>query len=159
MQKVNKLNLSINMKRLILSIIVSSLAISTIAQNQNARKDSTTFKGYLYNGKFDVYIQMDFYHKNIIVPYQEIYGELPGYFGDRQDGRKWLITDAYISNPNTANLQIINDYGSEDLTATIKQINDTTYELKQEAGSTLKIARNHKWVKMPKVIEFIKKSK
>lgn len=147
------------MKRLILSIIISSLAISTIAQNQNGRKDSTTFKGYLYNGKFDVYIQMDFYRNNIIVPYQEIYGELPGYFGDRQDGRKWLITDANISNPNTANLQMINDYGSEDLTATIKQINDTTYELKQETGSTLKIARNRKWVKMPKVIEFIKKDK
>lgn len=147
------------MKRLILSIIISSLAISTIAQNQNGRKDSTTFKGYLYNGKFDVYIQMDFYHNNIIVPYQEIYGELPGYFGDRQDGRKWLITDANISNPNTANLQMINDYGSEDLTATIKQINDTTYELKQETGNTLKIARNRKWVKMPKVIEFIKKDK
>lgn len=147
------------MKRVILSIIIYSLAIGAIAQNQKGRKDSTIFKGYLYNSKFDVYIQMDFYHKNIIVPYQEIYGELPGYFGDRQDGRKWLITDVDISNSKTAKLQIINDYGSEDLNASIKQINDTTYELRQESGSTLKIARNRKWVKMPKVMEFIKKNK
>ena len=45
-----------------------------------AQKDSI-FKGYLYNDEYQVYIEMDFYHNNIKVPGQEIFGELPGYFG------------------------------------------------------------------------------
>lgn len=100
---------------------------------------------------------MDFYNNSIKVPYQEIYGELPGFFGDKQDGRKWLFTDATIKNKNTAELQIINDYGSEDLTATLTQTNDSTYILRQGKGSTIKIARNRKWQKMPNELVFIKK--
>lgn len=129
---------------------------ATVKQNKAAERDSTTFKGYLYNKKFNVYIQMDFYHNNIIVPYQEIYGELPGYFGDRQDGRKWLFTSATIKNKHTAEIQIINDYGSEDLVATLEKTNDSTYVLRQGKGSTIKIARNRKWVKMPDELEFVK---
>lgn len=147
------------MKKIILSALFLSMAYGMSAQTPNTGKDSTTFKGYLYNGKYNVYIQMDFYNNNITVPYQEIYGNLPGYFGDRQDGRKWLFTDAKIKDRKTATIQIINDYGSEDLVATLKQINDTTFELRQESGSTLKIARNRKWQKMPKTLEFIKKKK
>lgn len=135
------------------------MSVGVMAQAIGNEKDSTIFKGYLYNGKFDVYMQIDLYHNNITVPYQEIYGELPGYFGDCRDGRKWLITDAEIVNHKTAKLQIINDYGSEDLTATLRQVNDSTFQLTQETGSTLKIARNRKWVKMPKTLEFVKKRK
>ena len=32
------------------------------------------FKGYLYNDEYQVYIEMDFYHNNIKVPGQEIFG-------------------------------------------------------------------------------------
>lgn len=145
------------MKKFILSAVFLSMTCGISAQTPSTGKDSTIFKGYLYNDKYDVYIQMDFYNNNITVPYQEIYGNLPGFFGDRQDGRKWLFTDAKIKDHKTATIQIINDYGSEDLVATLKQINDTTFELKQESGSTLKIARNRKWQKMPKTLEFIKK--
>lgn len=147
------------MKKFILSALFLSMVYGISAQTPSTGKDSTIFKGYLYNDKYDVYIQMDFYNNNITVPYQEIYGNLPGFFGDRQDGRKWLFTDAKIKDHKTATIQIINDYGSEDLVATLKQINDTTFELKQESGSTLKIARNRKWQKMPKTLEFIKKKK
>lgn len=153
------------MKKILFLSLFALLTMGVSAQNDNTKpaksktelKDSTTFKGYLYNQKYNVYIQMDFYHKNVTVPNQEIYGEMAGYFGDCQDGRKWLFTDATIKNKHTAEVQIINDYGSEDLVATLTKVNDTTYVLKQGKGSTIKIARNRKWVKMPDELEFVKK--
>lgn len=141
---------------LLFSTPILAQTIRTDSVSPKANADSTTFKGYLYNKQYNVYINMDFYHNNIIVPYQEIYGELPGYFGDKQDGRKWLFTNATIKNKKEAEIQIINDYGSEDLVATLTRVNDTTYVLKQGKGSTIKIARNRKWVKMPGELEFIK---
>lgn len=137
------------------------MAMHIFAQ-QSARKDihgndTTVFVGYIYNAKYDVYIRMDFYHNNIIVPSQEVFGELPGFFGDKRDGRKWLFTNAKLKNAHTAEIQVTNDYGSEDLVATLSQVNDSTYRLKQGKGSTMKIARNRKWVKLPGELEFIKK--
>lgn len=52
---------------------------------------------------------------------------------------------------------MVNDYGSEDLQATLTKNNDGTYTLKQIEGSTIKIARNRKWVKMPKTLIFTRK--
>ncbi|HEY9542580.1 MAG TPA: hypothetical protein VIR50_03085 [Prevotella sp.] len=120
-------------------------------------QDSTTFKGYLYNEEYQVYLDIDFYHKNKLVPGQEIFGELPGYFGAKRDTRKWLITDISFTNSTTVQLSIINDYGSEDLTATLHKEKDGKYILKQGEGSTIKIAVNRKWVKIPKTLELIKK--
>ena len=54
---------------------------------------------------------------DIKVPGQDIFGEIPGYFGACRDSRKWLITSAKINSSNKASLDIVNDYGSEDLTA------------------------------------------
>lgn len=120
-----------------------------------AQTDSTLFKGKITNKEYDVYMNIDFYHKNLKVPGQELFGEMPGYFGDRRDSRKWLITDADIEG-KTAHLSIINDYGSEDLTADLIALPDSSYELQQKEGSNLKIARNRKWVKIPKNLKFIK---
>lgn len=126
--------------------------ISTICMAQN---DSTVFKGKITNKEFDVYMTIDFYHKNLKVPGQELFEEMPGYFGDRRDSRKWLITDAEIDG-KVAHLSIINDYGSEDLVADLVVLSDGTYELQQKDGSSMKIARNRKWVKIPKKLVFIK---
>ncbi len=120
-----------------------------------AQTDSTLFKGEITNKEYDVYMNIDFYHKNLKVPGQELFGEMPGYFGDRRDSRKWLITDADIEG-KTAHLSIINDYGSEDLTADLIVLPDGSYELQQKEGSNLKIARNRKWVKIPKNLKFTK---
>lgn len=120
-----------------------------------AQTDSTLFKGEITNKEYDVYMNIDFYHKNLKVPGQELFGEMPGYFGDRRDSRKWLITDADIEG-KTAHLSIINDYGSEDLTADLIALPDGSYELLQKDGSNLKIARNRKWVKIPKNLKFTK---
>lgn len=122
----------------------------------NAQNDKP-FKGYFENADYEVFLRFDFYANNIIVPYQEIFGEMPGYFGDKKDGRKWLITDARITAKNKALIGLTNDVGSEDLAATLQFVNDSTLILRQEEGSTLKIARNRKWVKMPKKLEFKRK--
>ena len=120
-----------------------------------AQKDSTIFKGYLSNNEYEVYLQINFYQNDIRVPGQEIFGTIAGFLGDRKDSRKWLITDAAIEG-KTAHLSIINDYGSEDLTADLTLESDGTYSLKQIAGSNIKIARNRKWVKIPKKLTFTK---
>lgn len=147
----------LNMKKILLIAFVALLSLSAAAQNKVTGKDSTTFKGYLYNEKYNVYLVIDFYHNNVIVPNQEIYGEMAGYFGDRQDGRKWLFTDAKIISKDKAEIQITNDYGSEDLTASLTAIDDKNFKFRQEDGSTLKIARNRKWLKMPKELNFVKR--
>ncbi len=121
-----------------------------------AQKDSTIFKGYLSNNEYEVYLQINFYQNDIKVPGQEIFGTIAGFFGDRKDSRKWLITNAAIEG-KTAHLSIINDYGSEDLTADLTLESDGTYSLKQITGSNIKIARNRKWVKIPKKLTFMKK--
>lgn len=138
------------MKRKILATLLCLISISSMAQT-----DSTLFKGKITNKEYDVYMNIDFYHKNLKVPGQELFGEMPGYFGDRRDSRKWLITDADIEG-KTAHLSIINDYGSEDLTADLIALPDGSYELQQKEGSNLKIARNRKWVKIPKKLKFTK---
>lgn len=120
-----------------------------------AQKDSTIFKGYLSNNEYEVYLQINFYQNDIKVSGQEIFGTIAGFLGDRKDSRKWLITDAAIEG-KTAHLSIINDYGSEDLTADLTLESDGTYSLKQIAGSNIKIARNRKWVKIPKKLTFTK---
>lgn len=121
-----------------------------------AQKDSTIFKGYLSNNEQEVYLQINFYQNDIKVPGQEIFGTIAGFLGDRKDSRKWLITNAAIEG-KTAHLSIINDYGSEDLTADLTLESDGTYSLKQITGSNIKIARNRKWVKIPKKLTFMKK--
>ena len=139
------------MKTTLFFILTSLFSI-----NSSAQQDSTIFKGRIENKEFQVYIVMDFYKNNIIVPRQQIFGETSGYFGDTKDDRKWLITAASIKK-NTATIDMVNDYGSEDLQATLTKNNDGTYTLKQMEGSTIKIARNRKWVKMPKTLIFTRK--
>jgi hypothetical protein len=151
--KINNFAKNRNMKKILFTLILTCLTLTVYAQS-----DSLTFKGYLYNEKYDVYMIINFYKNDITVPHQEIYGKLSGFFGDIHDGRKWLFTSAKITSPNTAELTIINDYGSEDLTAKLKKNTDNTYTLKQIKGSVIKIARNRKWVKMPDELIFIRKA-
>ena len=59
-----------------------------------------------------------------------------------------------MKNKTTARLEIVNDYGSEDLTATLTLNGDGTFTLKHLDGSTIKIAVNKKWVKLQKTLVF-----
>ena len=136
------------MKRTLVMTFLLSVVLSIEAQHMSV------FKGYLYNDEYQVYINMDFYRNNIKVPGQEIFGELPGYFGSKRDGRKWLFVAAELKDSITAKLTITNDYGSEDLEAVLKRLPDGSFELQQNDGSTIKIAVNRKWVKIPKRLQF-----
>lgn len=125
-----------------------------IATAQNTQK--LPFKGIIGNSEYRIYIKMNLYENNVTVPGQEIFGELPGFIGDSIDSRIWLFTSAKI-HKNTARLEITNDYGSEDLVATLTLNKDNTYTLQQVEGSNMKIARQRKWKKLPKTLVFIRK--
>ena len=137
------------MRKTCLTIIALWLTISAFAE----QKDSTTFRAYLYNNTYEVYLRINLYDEDIKVPGQELYGTLPGYLGKKNNSFCWVITSAKIKNSKTATLNLINDYGSEDLTATLTRQNDSIYILKQESGSTLKVPKNGKWQKIPKTLE------
>lgn len=121
-----------------------------------AAQSDKVFHTYIYNDEFKVYMDINLYENNVIVPDQELFGELPGYFGAKRDQRKWLITSAKIDGKNSATLEIVNDYGSEDLTATLTyNPEDGSYVLKQKSGSRIKIVVNRKWVKIPTELKFV----
>lgn len=137
-------------------VLTTTLAI---AQNNQPVIADTTFCGTFVNDEYQVWLDIDFYSKDVLVPDQELFGELAGYLGARRDPRKWLITDAEILSPNTARLEIINDYGSEDLTATLTLLSDGSYQLRQNDGSPIRIVVNRKWLKLPKTLIFKREKK
>jgi len=102
-------------------------------------------------------MDIDFYDQCISVPGQELYGELPGYLGKKNNSFCWVITSAEVKDNKTARISLINDYGSEDLNAELTLKNDSVYVLKQLDGSTLKVPKNGKWMKLPKTLELIPK--
>lgn len=121
-----------------------------------AAQSDKVFHTYIYNDEFKVYMDINLYENNVIVPDQELFGEIPGYFGAKRDQRKWLITSAKIDGKNSATLEIVNDYGSEDLTATLTyNPDDGSYVLKQKSGSRIKIVVNRKWVKIPTELKLV----
>ena len=140
------------MKKVLLTIAVGLTSVAALAQD-----DVKAFKGYLYNQEYEVYLRMDFYNESVTVPGNELYGQLPGYLGKKNNSFCWPITAAKVQDEQKAELSLINDYGSEDLTATLTRQNDTLYILKQEQGSTLKVPKNGKWQKLPKTLPFTRK--
>lgn len=122
-----------------------------------AQKDSTSFRAYLINNEYNVYLRINFYEQDVTVPGQELYGQLPGYLGKLHNSFCWVITSCEVKSDRRAEMQMINDFGSEDLTATLTRTNDSTYVLKQEAGNTLKVPNKGKWMKLPKTLEFKRK--
>ena len=139
------------MNKLIAISLLCLTAICVKAQSKNE-----PFRAYLYNNEYDVFIRINFYEQDITVPGQDLFGQVPGYLGKKNNSFAWLITSAKI-NGDKAKLQLINDYGSEDLTATLTRRNDSIYVLKQESGSTLKVPNKGKWLKLPKTLEFKRK--
>ena len=136
-------------KRKILSTILLGMGLAAYSQDP--------FKCMLTNSDYDVFMQLNLYEENIKIPGQEILGETYGYLKKTTDSRVWVITDVEIAKDGkSANIEMINDYGSEDLTATIALQDDNTYVLKQVTGSTIKVAGKGKWIKLPKTLTFQK---
>jgi len=140
------------MKRLFLSLLLLTGSLCIHAQND------TIFRGYLYNEEYKVFIRMNFYENNVVSMQQELFGELPGYLAYDLDAREWLFTSAKIVGKRKAEIEITNDYGSEDLTATLTCNTNGDYVLKQGKGSRIKIAVNRKWVKLPMEMTFRKRT-
>ena len=137
------------MKKLFLLSAVCLFSLLPTSAQQTAKP----FRAYLYNNEYEVFMRLDLYGESITIPGQELYGELPGYLGKKHNSFCWLITSAKIDG-NKAELQMINDYGSEDLTATLTAENDSLYVLKQVEGSTLKVPKDGKWQKLPSKLAF-----
>ena len=135
------------MKKVIATFILTLMLSPVFAQ-----ESKKPFRAYLINKEYSVYLRIDFYQESISIPGQDLYGKLPGYLSKQHNSFCWLITSAEVEG-NKATLQMINDYGSEDLTATLTAENDSVYVLKQIEGSTLKIPNNGKWLKLPKTLE------
>lgn len=138
--------------KIIFSALLMLLSTATWAQKQ---KDS--FRAYLYNNTYNVYLRINFYDQDVTVPGQELYGKLPGYLGKLHNSFCWVITSCEIKDEKKAEMQLINDFGSEDLNATLTRENDSIYVLKQGSGNTIKVPNNGKWQKLPKTLEFKRK--
>ena len=132
-----------NMKRwlLAMALVVSVLSV----WGQSCCADTVTFAGRIENAEYQVWIEMDFYHNDVVTPGQEIFGQVPGFFGAKRDTRKWIFVDAEVKGKQ-ARLVITNDYGSEDLEARLT--------LERLKGSTMKIVVGGKWVNIPKKLTF-----
>lgn len=124
----------------------------------NAQTDSTTFRTYIQNDEYKVYLRINFYDQDIIIPGQELYGPLPGFLGKERNSFCWPIIAAEVKGKK-AYIQMVNDFGSEDLEATLIQKNDSTYVLKQGKGSVIKVPSDGKWKKLPTTLELKRKVK
>ena len=121
------------MRKLLFVAILCCVSLRLIAQ------DSLVFKGYLYNDEYKVYLDIDFYNNHVVVPGQEILGEMSGFFGALRDSRKWLITSVDVCE------------------ATLTQQKDGSYILHQGKGSRIKIVVDRKWVKIPSDLVLFKR--
>lgn len=139
-----------NMKRWLLAMV---LVVSVLSVWGQGCADTVTFAGRIENAEYQVWIEMDFYHNDVVTPGQEIFGQVPGYFGAKRDTRKWIFVDAEVKGKQ-ARLVITNDYGSEDLEARLTLERDGTYTLERLKGSTMKIVVGGKWVNIPKKLTF-----
>ena len=116
------------------------------------------FKGVIINKANDVFMRINLYEDDIKIPGQEILGNTYGYIKKNTDSRVWIIIGVTIDEKhNKALLEMVNDYGSEDLNAELSIQPDSTYLLRQLNGSTIKMAGNGKWIKLPKELKFIRK--
>lgn len=139
-------------KPLLTALILLSALLPSMAQ-----QDSTTFRAYLYNDEYQVYMRINLYDQDIEIPGQELYGKLPGFLGKQHNSFCWVITSAMVKDNREAELRLINDFGSEDLTATLNRKNDSIYVLHQGKGSTIKVPYQGKWRKLPKTLELKRK--
>lgn len=139
------------MRKLLFLFVMSLVSAAAVAQQ--GRPFDTTIR----NEEYKIYIRLNLYDKNITVPGQDVLGKVDGYFGSTQSSTKWIVVASRLIDGRTAEIEVVNDYGSEDFTATLKVNDDGTYEYKKDGGSTLKFAVRGKWQKIPGNLELVRK--
>lgn len=127
-----------------------------VAALQVAAQEARPFDTTIHNEEYKIYIKMDLYDKDISVPGQDVLGKVDGYIGSKQSRTTWMIISSTLIDERTAELEVVNDYGSEDFTAELKANHDGTYTYRKKDGSTLKFAVKGKWQKIPSRVEFRK---
>ena len=138
-----------------IKVLVLSL-LTACSLNLSAQQESKPFKGYFWNEEYKVYLKINLHDSDISVPSHELFGTLPGYLGKQYNNFFWLITDSKV-NKQKATISLINDFGSEDLKATLSLKGDSIIIFKQGNGSTLKVPYKGKWQKLPSQLEFKRK--
>lgn len=136
------------MKQLLVIALFSLICGNIKAQENVTPNDSLIFNGKYINEEYNIYLVINFNDKDVLVPGQEILGELDGYFGSTQSSHIWAITSSEIED-KTAKIDVINNYGSEDFTASLTYKDNETIEYKHLNGSTFKFPVNKKWQKIP----------
>lgn len=136
-------------KAFFLTFCMLLATITSMAQENN-------FNTRIYNKVYDVEIVMNLNEESINIPGQEILGRVYGYLKKKTDARVWAIMSAKISKDGKrAEIEMVNDYGSEDLNAELTYDAKTaSYTLKQLSGSTIKVSNGKKWLKLPKELTF-----
>ena len=138
------------MKRLFTTAILLACLSGLYAQIDS------TFVGKFENEEYKIFLEINLVEKNILVPEQEVFGEMDGYVGSTQTTHVWTIVSSEVKG-NTAMMELVNNYGSEDFKATLTYEKDGTYTWKHQGGSTLKFPVNRKWQKIPGKVVFIRK--
>lgn len=141
------------MKKLFSLIFICSL----FSSSANSQENKNSFEGHFFNNEYNVYLKIDLHGEGIIAPDHELFGQLPGYLGKKNNSFFWLITSKTVKNKKNATIELINDYGSEDLSASLFLKNDSTLVLKQLKGSDLKVPNKGKWQKLPSELVFKRK--
>ena len=77
------------------AIVIALLTI--VSLSMNAQQNNDSFRAYLFNKEYEVYMRINFYDQNITVPGQELYGELPGYLGKERNSFCWVITSCEVA--------------------------------------------------------------
>lgn len=136
-------------KAFFLTFCMLLATITSMAQENN-------FNTRMYNKVYDVEIVMNLNEESINIPGQEILGRVYGYLKKKTDARVWAIMSAKISKDGKkAEIEMVNDYGSEDLNAELTYDTKTgSYTLRQLSGSTIKVSNGKKWLKLPKELTF-----
>lgn len=141
-----------NKKSVFVLVLLLLVTLGCHAQD----KPDSTFIGKIYNDELKVYIVMNLADKNITVPQQDIFGNVDGYMACSGTEHVWTIVSSEVKG-HTAHIDMINNYGSEDVSASLTLEKDGTYTYKHLSGSTLKFPVGQKWHKIPSKVVFRKK--
>lgn len=130
------------------------ISLLSLVSLLSAAQEERPFAVTISNDEYKIYIKMNLYDKDITVPGQDVLGQVDGYIGSSQSRNTWIIVSSRLTGRNTAEIELINDYGSEDLTAVIRHNADGTYSYRKKGGSTLKFGVKGKWQKLPATMVF-----
>ncbi len=138
------------MRKYALVLLACLMSLLAAAQNDGP------FKGTVRNKEYKIFITMNFYDKDIIADGNDVLGEMDGFIGSTQSNNKWFIIESRIKDRNTAEIDVVNEFGSEDFTAVLKTDGKGSYVLDKKDGSTMKFGVMGKWQKIPSDVTFTK---